>query len=46
MIAYMITKHILEHQVAVKCGEAVTKELTKKLADNKNSKREKNERIL
>ena len=45
--AYMTTKHILEHKVAVKCGEAVTKELTKKLTeDKKNSKKEKNERIL
>merc|ERR1711915_280983 len=42
--AYKNTKHILKHKVAVKREGAVTKEMTKKLADDKKiSKKEKNE---
>eukprot|EP00088_Acartia_fossae_P054463 TRINITY_DN6261_c0_g1_i1.p1 TRINITY_DN6261_c0_g1~~TRINITY_DN6261_c0_g1_i1.p1 ORF type:complete len:184 (-),score=47.46 TRINITY_DN6261_c0_g1_i1:373-924(-) len=44
--AYKNTKHILKHKVAVKREAAVTKEITKKLADEKMSKKEKDERIL
>merc|ERR1712087_879410 len=45
--AYKNTKHILKHKVAVKREGAVTKEMTKKLADDKKiSKKEKDERIL
>merc|ERR1711915_623621 len=45
--AYKNTKHILKHKVAVKREGAVTKEMTKKLADDKKiSKEEKDERIL
>merc|ERR1712152_16887 len=45
--AYKNTKHILKHKVALKREGAVTKEMTKKLADDKKiSKKEKDERIL
>merc|ERR1711922_84333 len=45
--AYRNTKHILKHKIAVKREAAVTKEITKKLADDKKiSKKEKDERIL
>merc|ERR1712083_400655 len=45
--AYKNTKHILKHKVAIKREAAVTKEITKKLADDKKiSKKEKDERIL
>merc|ERR1711935_873144 len=44
--AYKNTKHILKHKVALKREGAVSKEMTKKLADNKISKKEKDERIL
>jgi len=45
--AYKNTKHILKHKVALKRESAVTKEMTKKLADDKKiSKKEKDERIL
>ena len=45
--AYKNTKHVLKHKVAVKREAAVTKEITKKLADDKKiSKKEKDERIL
>merc|ERR1712142_400840 len=45
--AYKNTKHILQHKVAVKREGAVTKEMTKKFADDKKiSKKEKDERIL
>ena len=45
--AYKNTKHILKHKVAVKREAAVTKEMNKKLADDKKiSKKEKDERIL
>merc|ERR1711864_44600 len=45
--AYKNTKHILKHKVALKREAAVTKEMTKKLADDKKiSKKEKDERIL
>merc|ERR1711893_79467 len=45
--AYRNTKHLLKHKVAVKREGAVTKEMTKKLADDKKiSKKEKDERIL
>ena len=44
---YKDTKHILEHKVAVKCYGAITKELTKKLTDDKKiSNKKKNGRIL
>ena len=45
--AYKNTKHLLKHKVAVKRESAVTKEMNKKLADDKKiSKKEKDERIL
>merc|ERR1711981_500194 len=45
--AYKNTKHILKDKIAVKREAAVTKEMTKKLADDKKiSKKEMNERIL
>merc|ERR1711982_150839 len=45
--AYKNTKHILKHKVALKRESAVTKEMTKKLADDKKiSKKEKDDRIL
>merc|ERR1711972_575176 len=45
--AYKNTKHILKHKVASKREAAVTKEMIKKLADDKKiSKKEKDERIL
>merc|ERR1711915_885729 len=46
-LAYRNTKHVLKHKIAVKREAAVTKEITKKLADDKKiSKKEKDERIL
>merc|ERR1711997_648141 len=43
----MATKHLLKNKVAVKRESAVTKEMNKKLADDKKiSKKEKDERIL
>ncbi|KAF4532225.1 hypothetical protein B566_EDAN004311 [Ephemera danica] len=45
--AYKNTKFVLKHKVAVKREEAVTREMNKKLAeDKKMSKKEKDERIL
>merc|ERR1711936_476347 len=45
--AYKNTKHLLKHKVAVKREVAVTREMIKKLADDKKiSKKEKDERIL
>lgn len=45
--AYKNTKFVLKHKVAVKREDAVTREMTKKLAeDKKMSKKEKDERIL
>jgi len=44
--AYKNTKHILKHKIAVKREASVTKEMTKKLADQKLTKKEKDERIL
>merc|ERR1712064_61004 len=45
--AYMNTKHLLKHRVAVKREAAVTKEMNAKLADDKKiSRKEKDERIL
>merc|ERR1712141_517399 len=45
--AYKNTKHLLKHKLAVKRESAVTKEMNKKLADDKKiSKKEKDERIL
>merc|ERR1712130_625241 len=42
--AYKNTKHLLKHKVAVKRESAVTKEMNKKLADDKKiSKKEKDE---
>ncbi|KAJ8985856.1 hypothetical protein NQ317_006228 [Molorchus minor] len=46
-MAYRNTKFSLKHKIAVKREEAVTRDLTKKLADDKKmSKKEKDERIL
>ncbi|CAH0562027.1 unnamed protein product [Brassicogethes aeneus] len=46
-LAYRNTKFSLKHKIAVKREEAVTKDVTKKLADDKKmSKKEKDERIL
>nr|CAI5837308.1 unnamed protein product [Callosobruchus analis] len=46
-MAYRNTKFTLKHKIAVKREEAVTRDLTKKLADDKKmSKKEKDERIL
>lgn len=46
-MAYRNTKFILKHKVAMKREEAVTRDMTKKLAeDKKMSKKEKDERIL
>ncbi|XP_018324581.1 translocon-associated protein subunit gamma [Agrilus planipennis] len=46
-MAYRNTKFNLKHKIAVKREDAVTRELTKKLAeDKKMSKKEKDERIL
>merc|ERR1712083_1220480 len=38
--AYKNTKHILKHKIAVKREASVTKEMTKKLADQKLTKKE------
>lgn len=44
-MAYRNTKFVLKHKVAVKREEAVTREMGKKLAeDKKMSKKEKDER--
>merc|ERR1711992_421515 len=43
--AYKNTKHLLKHKVAVKRESAVTKEMNKKLADDKKISK-KDERIL
>ncbi|KAK7080078.1 SWI/SNF and RSC complex subunit Ssr3 [Halocaridina rubra] len=46
-MAYMNTKFVLKHKVAQKVEEAVSREVMKKLKDDKNmSKKEKDERIL
>ncbi|XP_072402325.1 translocon-associated protein subunit gamma [Diabrotica undecimpunctata] len=46
-MAYRNTKFTLKHKIAVKREEAVTRDLNKKLAeDKKMSKKEKDERIL
>lgn len=46
-LAYRNTKFTLKHKIAVKREEAVTRDLSKKLAeDKKMSKKEKDERIL
>lgn len=46
-LAYKNTKFVLKHKVAVKREEAVTREVSRKLAeDKKMSKKEKDERIL
>uniref|UniRef100_A0A1D1YDY7 Translocon-associated protein subunit gamma n=1 Tax=Anthurium amnicola TaxID=1678845 RepID=A0A1D1YDY7_9ARAE len=45
--AYKNTKFVLKHKVAVKREDAITREMTKKLAEDKRmSKKEKDERIL
>uniref|UniRef100_A0A915Q867 Translocon-associated protein subunit gamma n=1 Tax=Setaria digitata TaxID=48799 RepID=A0A915Q867_9BILA len=45
--AYKNIKHILKHKIVVKRSEAVTREMNRKLADDKKmSKKEKDERIL
>lgn len=44
-MAYRNTKFVLKHKVAVKREEAVTREMSRKLAeDKKMSKKEKDER--
>ncbi|XP_003705748.1 PREDICTED: translocon-associated protein subunit gamma [Eufriesea mexicana] len=46
-LAYKNTKFVLKHKIAVKREDAVTKEMSRKLAeDKKMSKKEKDERIL
>jgi translocon-associated protein subunit gamma len=46
-LAYKNVKFVLKHKVAQKRGDAVTKEVMKKVADDKKmSKQEKEERIL
>ncbi|XP_066584423.1 translocon-associated protein subunit gamma [Prorops nasuta] len=46
-LAYKNTKFVLKHKIAVKREDAVTKEMSHKLAqDKKMSKKEKDERIL
>lgn len=46
-MAYRNTKFLLKHKIAVKREDAVSRELTKKFAeDKKMSKKEKDERIL
>lgn len=46
-MAYMNTKFVLKHKVAQKVEEAVSREVMRKLQNNKNmSKKEKDERIL
>jgi len=46
-MAYMNTKFVLKHKVAQKVEEAVSREVMRKLKDDKNmSKKEKDERIL
>ena len=45
--AYRNTKHLLKHKIAVKREAAVTKDMSKKLSDDKKiSRKEKDERIL
>lgn len=45
--AYKNTKFVLKHKIAVKREEAVTREMSKKLADDKKmSKKEKDERFF
>uniref|UniRef100_A0A0R3RSB4 Translocon-associated protein subunit gamma n=1 Tax=Elaeophora elaphi TaxID=1147741 RepID=A0A0R3RSB4_9BILA len=45
--AYKNIKHILKHKIVVKRSEAITREMNRKLADDKKmSKKEKDERIL
>merc|ERR1712002_317800 len=46
-MAYMNTKFVLKHKVAQKVEDAVSREVMKKLQNNKSmSKKEKDERIL
>ncbi|XP_070504257.1 translocon-associated protein subunit gamma [Chironomus tepperi] len=45
-MAYRNTKFTLKHKVAVKREDAVTREMTQLLADDKMSRKEKDERIL
>ncbi|VDN55417.1 unnamed protein product, partial [Dracunculus medinensis] len=45
--SYKNVKHVLKHKIVVKRSEAVTREMNRKLADDKKmSKKEKDERIL
>uniref|UniRef100_A0A0N5ASS8 Translocon-associated protein subunit gamma n=1 Tax=Syphacia muris TaxID=451379 RepID=A0A0N5ASS8_9BILA len=45
--AYKKVKHQLKHKIVVKRGDAIAREMNKKLADDKKmSKKEKDERIL
>jgi translocon-associated protein subunit gamma len=45
-MAYRNTKFTLKHKVAIKREDAVTREMTQLLADDKMSRKEKDERIL
>jgi translocon-associated protein subunit gamma len=45
-MAYRNTKFTLKHKVAIKREDAVTREMTQQLADDKMSRKEKDERIL
>lgn len=45
-MAYRNTKFTLKHKVAIKREDAVTREMTQLLADEKMSRKEKDERIL
>ncbi|KAI6183657.1 Signal sequence receptor subunit gamma [Aphelenchoides bicaudatus] len=45
--AYKNVKHVIKHQIVIKRGDAVTREVTRQLADDKvMSKKEKEERVL
>jgi translocon-associated protein subunit gamma len=45
-MAYRNTKFVLKHKIAVKREDAITREMTQLLADDKMSRKEKDERIL
>lgn len=45
-MAYRNTKFYLKHKIAVKREDAITREMTQLLADDKMSRKEKDERIL
>lgn len=45
-MAYRNTKFTLKHKIAIKREDAVTREVTQSLADDKMTRKEKDERIL